>query len=83
MEVIKTVRLNSADKTETFYSEISELDCEVKIENEDDQFLNAKSAIILFSMNLSEKLKIIASGDKEDIEAFIHICEKYKEEGGD
>ena len=78
MEIEKYILLNNVDKVEKFVNDIAIIDSRVDLIYEDNVY-DAKSILMILSIDLCEKLKLILHSDNEDeIRKFNEIAEEYK-----
>ena len=78
MKIEKYILLNNVDKVEKFINDIAIINSRVDLVYEDN-FYDAKSILMILSINLCEKLKLILHSDNEDeIRKFNEIAEEYK-----
>lgn len=76
--VERYVQLNTIDKVETFVNKIMIIDSDVDLLS-GRYVVNAKSIMAIFSVALTDKLKIVLHSDNEDeIKKFDEIVEEYK-----
>lgn len=76
--VEKYIQLNTIDKVETFVNKIMIIDSDVDLIS-GRYVVNAKSIMAIFSVALTDKLKIVLHSDNEDeIKKFDEIVEEYK-----
>ena len=78
MEKERYVFLNTIDRVENFVNKIIAIDSDVDIVS-GRYTLDAKSIMAIFSICLTEKLKlIIRSDDEDEIKLFNEITEEFK-----
>ena len=78
MKIEKYILLNNVDKVEKFINDIAIINSRVNLVYEDNIY-DAKSILMILSINLCEKLKLILHSDDEDeIRKFNEIAEEYK-----
>ena len=78
MEKERYVFLNTIDRVENFVNKIIAIDSDVDLVS-GRYILNAKSIMSIFSICLTEKLKlIIRSDDEDEIKLFNEITEEFK-----
>lgn len=78
MEIEKYILLNNVDKVEKFVNDIAIIDSRVDLICEDNVY-DAKSILMILSVDLCEKLKLVLHSDNEDeIKKFDKIVEEYK-----
>ena len=78
MKIEKYILLNNIDKVEKFINDIAIINSRVDLVYEDNIY-DAKSILMILSINLCEKLKLILHSDNEDeIRKFNEIAEEYK-----
>lgn len=78
METERYVLLNTIDRVKKFVNEIISIDSDVDLIY-GRYTLDAKSIMAIFSISLSNKLKlIIHSDDEEEIKRFNEIAEEFK-----
>lgn len=78
METERYVCLNTIDRVENFVNKIIAIDSDVDLVS-GRYTLDAKSIMALFSICLTEKLKlIIRSDDEDEIKLFNEITEEFK-----
>ena len=78
MEKERYVFLNTIDRVENFVNKIIAIDSDVDLVS-GRYTLNAKSIMSIFSICLTEKLKLIIQSDDEDeIKLFNEITEEFK-----
>ena len=78
METERYVCLNTIDRVENFVNKIITIDSDVDLVS-GRYTLNAKSIMSIFSICLTEKLKlIIRSDDEDEIKLFNEITEEFK-----
>ena len=78
MEKERYVFLNTIDKVENFVNKIIAVDSDVDLVS-GRYILDAKSIMAIFSICLTEKLKlIIRSDDEDEIKLFNEITEEFK-----
>ena len=78
MESERYVCLNTIDRVENFVNKIIAIDSDVDLVS-GRYTLDAKSIMALFSICLTEKLKlIIRSDDEDEIKLFNEITEEFK-----
>ena len=78
MEIEKYILLNNVDKVEKFVNDIAIIDSRVDLIYEDNVY-DAKSILMILSIDLCEKLKLVLHSDNEDeIRKFNEIAEEYK-----
>ena len=78
MEIEKYILLNNVDKVEKFVNDIAIINSRVDLVYEDNIY-DAKSILMILSINLCEKLKLVLHSDNEDeIRKFNEIAEEYK-----
>ena len=78
METERYVCLNTIDRVENFVNKIIAIDSDVDLVS-GRYILDAKSIMAIFSICLTEKLKlIIRSDDKDEIKLFNEITEEFK-----
>ena len=78
MKIEKYILLNNVDKVEKFVNDIAIIDSRVHLVYEDNIY-DAKSILMILSINLCEKLKLVLHSDNEDeIRKFNEIAEEYK-----
>ena len=78
MEKERYVFLNTIDRVENFVNKIIAIDSDVDLVS-GRYTLDAKSIMALFSICLTEKLKlIIRSDDEDEIKLFNEITEEFK-----
>lgn len=78
MEIEKYILLNNVDKVEKFVNDIAIIDGRVDLIYEDNVY-DAKSILMILSVDLCEKLKLVLHSDNEDeIKKFDEIVEEYK-----
>ena len=78
MKIEKYILLNSVDKVEKFINDIAVINSRVDLVCEDNIY-DAKSILMILSINLYEKLKLILHSYNEDeIKKFNEIAEEYK-----
>ena len=78
MEIEKYILLNNVDKVEKFVNDIAIIDSRVDLIYEDNVY-DAKSILMILSIDLCEKLKLVLHSDNEDeIKKFDEIVEEYK-----
>ena len=78
MEKERYVFLNTIDRVENFVNKIITIDSDVDLVS-GRYTLDAKSIMALFSICLTEKLKlIIRSDDEDEIKLFNEITEEFK-----
>ena len=78
MEKERYVFLNTIDRVENFVNKIIAIDSDVDLVS-GRYILDAKSIMAIFSICLTEKLKlIIRSDDKDEIKLFNEITEEFK-----
>lgn len=76
--VERYVQLNTIDRVETFVNKIIIIDSDVDLIS-GRYVVNAKSIMAIFSVALTDKLKIVLHSDNEDeIKKFDEIVEEYK-----
>ena len=77
MEIEKYILLNNVDKVEKFVNDIAIIDSRVDLIYEDNVY-DAKSILMILSIDLCEKLKLVLHSDNEDeIKKFDEIVEEY------
>lgn len=78
MEKERYVLLNTIDKVKTFVNKITIIDSDVDLIY-GRYILDAKSIMAIFSINLTNTLKlVIHSDDEEEIKKFNEIAEEFK-----
>ena len=78
MKIEKYILLNNVDKVEKFINDIAIINSRVDLVCEDNIY-DAKSILMILSINLYEKLKLVLHSDDEDeIKKFNEIVEEYK-----
>lgn len=78
METERYVCLNTIDRVENFVNKIIAIDSDVDLVS-GRYTLDAKSIMAIFSICLTEKLKlIIRSDDEDEIKLFNEITEEFK-----
>ena len=78
MEKERYVFLNTIDRVENFVNKIIAIDSDVDLVS-GRYILDAKSIMAIFSICLTEKLKLIMRSDDEDeIKLFNEITEEFK-----
>ena len=78
MKIEKYILLNNVDKVEKFINDIAIINSRVNLVYEDNIY-DAKSILMILSINLCEKLKLVLYSDNEDeIRKFNEIAEEYK-----
>ena len=78
METERYVCLNTIDRVENFVNKIIAIDSDVDLVS-GRYILDAKSIMAIFSVCLTEKLKlIIRSDDEDEIKLFNEITEEFK-----
>ena len=78
MEKERYVFLNTIDRVENFVNKIIAIDSDVDLVS-GRYILEAKSIMAIFSICLTEKLKlIIRSDDEDEIKLFNEITEEFK-----
>ena len=78
MEEERYVCLNTIDRVENFVNKIIAIDSDVDLVS-GRYILDAKSIMAIFSICLTEKLKlIIRSDDEDEIKLFNEITEEFK-----
>ena len=78
MKIEKYILLNNVDKVEKFINDIAIINSRVNLVYEDNIY-DAKSILMILSINLCEKLKLVLHSDNEDeIRKFNEIAEEYK-----
>ena len=78
MEKERYVFLNTIDRVENFVNKIIAIDSDVDLVS-GRYILDAKSIMAIFSVCLTEKLKlIIRSDDEDEIKLFNEITEEFK-----
>ena len=78
MKIEKYILLNSVDKVEKFINDIAVINSRVDLVCEDNIY-DAKSILMILSINLCEKLKLVLhSDDENEIKKFNEIAEEYK-----
>lgn len=78
MEIERYILLNNVDKVEKFVNDIAIIDGRVDLIYEDNVY-DAKSILMILSVDLCEKLKLVLHSDNEDeIKKFDEIVEEYK-----
>lgn len=78
MKIEKYILLNNVDKVEKFINDIAIINSQVDLVCEDNIY-DAKSILMILSINLYEKLKLVLHSDDEDeIRKFNEIAEEYK-----
>ena len=78
MKIDKYILLNNVDKVEKFINDIAIINSRVDVVFEDNIY-DAKSILMILSINLCEKLKLVLHSDNEDeIRKFNEIAEEYK-----
>lgn len=78
METERYVCLNTIDRVENFVNKIIAIDSDVDLVS-GRYILDAKSIMAIFSICLTEKLKlIIRSDDEDEIKLFNEITEEFK-----
>ena len=78
MKIEKYILLNNVDKVEKFVNDIAIIDSRVHLVYEDNIY-DAKSILMILSINLCEKLKLVLHSDNEDeIRKFNEIADEYK-----
>ena len=78
MKIEKYIFLNNVDKVEKFINDIAIINSRVDLVYEDNIY-DAKSILMILSINLCEKLKLILhSDDVDEIRKFNEIAEEYK-----
>ena len=78
MKIEKYILLNSVDKVEKFINDIAIINSRVDLVYKDNIY-DAKSILMILSINLYEKLKLVLhSDDENEIRKFNEIAEEYK-----
>ena len=78
MKIEKYILLNNVDKVEKFINDIAIINSRVDLVYEDNIY-DAKSILMILSINLCEKLKLVLYSNNEDeIRKFNEIAEEYK-----
>ena len=78
MKIKKYIFLNNVDKVEKFINDIAIINSRVDLVYEDNIY-DAKSILMILSINLCEKLKLVLYSNNEDeIRKFNEIAEEYK-----
>ena len=78
MKIEKNIFLNNVDKVEKFINDIAIINSRVDLVYEDNIY-DAKSILMILSIDLCEKLKLVLHSDDEDeIRKFNEIAEEYK-----
>ena len=78
MKIEKYILLNNIDKVEKFINDIAIINSRVDLVFEDNIY-DAKSILMILSIDVCEKLKLVLHSDDEDeIRKFNEIAEEYK-----
>ena len=78
MKIEKYIFLNNVDKVEKFINDIAIINSRVDLVYEDNIY-DAKSILMILSIDLCENLKLVLYSDNEDeIRKFNEIAEEYK-----
>ena len=78
MKIEKYILLNNVDKVEKFINDIAIINSRVDLVFEGNIY-DAKSILMILSIDLCEKLKLVLHSDDEDeIRKFNEIAEEYK-----
>ena len=78
MKIEKYIFLNNVDKVEKFINDIAIINSRVDLVFEDNIY-DAKSILMILSIDLCKKLKLVLHSDNEDeIRKFNEIAEEYK-----
>ena len=77
MKIEKYILLNNVDKVEKFINDIAIINSRVDLIYEDNVY-DAKSILMILSIDLCEKLRLVLHSDNEDeIKKFDEIVEEY------
>ena len=78
MKIEKYIFLNNVDKVEKFINDIAIINSRVDLVFEGNIY-DAKSILMILSIDLCEKLKLVLHSDNEDeIKLFNEITEEFK-----
>ena len=78
MKIEKNIFLNNVDKVHKFINDIAIINSRVDLVFEGNIY-DAKSILMILSIDLCEKLKLVLHSDDEDeIRKFNEIAEEYK-----
>ena len=78
MKIEKYFFLNNVDKVEKFINDIAIINSRVDLIYENNIY-DAKSILMILSIDLCEKLKLVLHSDnKDEIKKFNEIAEEYK-----